>query len=344
MFNSTPLRSERLVFNNFQASNTSPLPPKTTVDRTNSVVLKEIPKIQSSTQKVCKALKIIVKVLFFPVTLLLYCIQQLFSKIANPIGLGNSDSLKQINLPKREVLQDLKGQPIRFGFEKQPSLEGMYFEAEKKNSGTKTILICTGSHSSYENYAIPMVKALKEKGHNVMIFNYQGFGDSEGFASEKNIYASTKAAYQYLKQEKACNDQDIVAWGYSLGSAAVTKLASKHKVSIVIDRGFSSMSEVAYQTAANGTKLLAKFIFFMGAHFDNLSRLKKIKGKVFIAQGEKDLTMKLNPHGKLLQKAILHNSKAIFRIVDSAHIHTDKVWFEKGKDSISIQEFLDQKS
>jgi hypothetical protein len=100
------------------------------------------------------------------------------------------------------------------------------------------------------------------------------------------------------------------------------------------------MSEVAYQTAANCTKSLARFVFFVGARFDNEDRLKKIKGNVFIAQGKDDLTMKLNPHGKLLEEAILHNPKAVFRVVNSAHANGDEVWFEKGEDKESIQEFL----
>jgi alpha/beta superfamily hydrolase len=296
---------------------------------------------QSSSQKCWSIVKLSLKILFAPITIIAYLIHALFSEIASSNGLGNEQALKNINSMKRDELLHLGGQEIRFGFNEKALLEGMVFKTNSPTANAKTILICTGSHRSYEDYAIPMVNTFLSMGHNVMTFNYEGFGKSDGKASEDGVYRSVEAAYQYLIQEKGCKDQDIIGWGYSLGSGAVTNLAINHKINIVVDRGFSTMSEVAYQCAPSGLKTLARFIFFVGAHFDNVSKLNKVKGNILVAQGKNDTTMNGELHGKLLHEAVSNNPNGIFRNVDSAHIHTaDDVWFAKGEDRTFVEQFL----
>ena len=334
----TKVSSELFVENNedFEGLKPSKTTNSTIFDIRKILLVKEI----SSPKARWSFVKLSMKILFAPITILAYLINELFSRIAALYGLGSEQEIKNIDLIKRDKLLDVGGEQIFFGFDKKPLLEGMFFQTNSPTANTKTILICAGSRRSYENFTIPMVDAFMSMGHNVMVFNYEGFGKSEGVASEKGVYRSVKTAYQYLVQEKGCQDEDIIAWGYSLGSGAVTKLALKHKINIVLDRGFSSMSEAAYHSAPWGLKNIARFIFTIGANFDNLSKLKKIKGKILIAQGIYDKVMN---HGKYLYDAILKNPDAIYMTVDSWHIHTDdEVWFTKGKDRVFVEDFLNQ--
>lgn len=302
----------------------------------NTILLKK----HSSSSTASNLLKLSIKILFAPITLIVYLISKIFSKIAVTRGFGHKHQIKDVDLAKRAALLNLGGQPINFGFNKKCLLEGMYFQSNSpKNS--KTILICSGSHQSYEKQTISMINAFLSMGHNVMTFNYEGFGESGGKASEKGVYRSAEAAYQYLKQEKGCTDDNIVAWGYSLGSGAVTDLALKHKINIVLDRGFASMSKVAYSAAHKGLKNLARFIFRFGAHFDNAKKLKKICGKILIAQGSNDRIMTPEHQGKALQKAISKNPQATFMSVGSGHLNTDDdVWFANGNDRNAVEHFL----
>lgn len=293
--------------------------------------------------KALAALGLSIKVLFAPVTLLAYLIFKSFSKIASSASLGIEAEVRHVDQENRSTLLDLGGEEILFGFDEKPVLEGMFFQANPSTPNAKTILLCTGSHLSYEKYAIPMVEALLSMGHHVMIFNYEGFGNSEGARSEEAVYRSVEAAYQYLKQEKECPDENIVGWGYSLGSGAVSNLALKYHVDIVIDRGFSSMSEVAYQTAPRGLKTVAKIIFIVGAHFDNVSKLKKAQGNIFIAQGMQDTRMREEHHGKLLWDAVSCDPRAVYQYqeVNSGHLNNDPVWFGiAGNDRACVEQFL----
>lgn len=338
---SNPNTLKPLILENFEKSSASSS-AKTAKILVNELAVKKNFLLKSRSQKAWTIAKLSVKILFIPMTLLIYIIHRVFSKIAALNVLGNETGTKHINLKEREKLVRLGGQKFFFGFHKKLLLEGMFFPTSCSNAKTKTVLVCTGSHNSYEKSAVPMVSAFKSMGHHVMLFNYEGFGNSEGIASEKGIYRSVEAAYQYLKQEKRCRDENIVAWGYSLGSGAVTDLASKHKIDIVIDRGFSSMSEVVYQEAPRGLKTISRIISLIGAPFNNLKKLKRAKGAILIAQGIDDRMMTKERHGKLLQDAISNNRNAIFMEVNSRHHHTGKVWFEKGEDRVRVEQFLRQ--
>lgn len=326
-----------------QKNSVSSLPHQTIEGSIKLDVKKILLNREHSPIKVGTILKIGVKITLLPITILSYLIKKIFSTLAASQGLGNKNEIRNIDFVKKDKLLNMGGQPICFGFNKKALLEGMFFHASLPAENSKTILICAGSHHSYEEYTIPMVKAFISMGHNVMVFNYEGFGKSGGVASEKGVYRSVEAAYQYLKQEKGCKDEEIVAWGYSLGSGAVTNLASNHDIPIVLDRGFSSMSKVAYQSAPKGLKTIARIIFSLGARFDNFNKLKKIKGKVLVAQGMNDLTMKWKHHGKYLHDSILKNPHAVYLSVKSAHHHSDdKVWFSIGKDRRSVENFFNQ--
>lgn len=315
---------------------------KVNSDRLKTVILKS-PELHLS-DITLSALITSVKILFAPITLLVMLIVKSLAMIASSNGLGTDEQVKETDLHKRNKLAAMGGEAISFGLEEQAVLEGMFFRANrapKDNKKSKTILLCTGSHQSYEYYAIPMVRSLLSMGHNVMVFNYEGFGKSCGMASEEGVYRSIDAAYQYLVQEKKCPKESIVAWGYSLGSGAVSELASKHTVDIVIDRGFSTMSEVAYSAAPTGLKTVAKMIFMIGAHFNNLRKLTTAKGRAFIAQGKHDQTMPKEIHGAYLKEVIQSNPQAIYKEVNSAHSHSDEhVWFDAGEDRHQIESFL----
>lgn len=297
------------------------------------------PQIKPRSVRIRENAIIAVKIIFAPITLLALLVGQSLSFVACSFGVGTG-SARQTDSNKRNELRAMGGVDIQFRIAGQSQLEGMFFESNGTNPNPKTILLCTGSHQSYEFYACPMVEALVSMGHRVMVFNYEGFGKSGGARTEEGVYRSTEAAYQYLKQEKGCSDDSIVAWGYSLGSGAVADLSANHPVDIVLDRPFSSMSQVAYQAAPYGLKTLAKIIFIGGAHFNNIRKISTNQSNVFIAQGRRDMQMLASHHGEPLIRFLAHNSKAMYREVNSGHLHNYRVWFAHGSDRDAVENFL----
>lgn len=295
------------------------------------------PRGYSRAEKTVHILKITAKVIFAPFSLIGYLFYKCISRFTSARGICPPAHARLSHPELRKALKELNGEEIRFGFQQGSILEGMFFTPPVPHANPKTLLICAGSGYPYEFCVIPMIKAFQSMGHRVMVFNYEGVGKSEGNRSENGVYRSAEAAYQYLKQVKEFKDEEIVAWGYSLGSGAVSYLAQKHKIDVVLDRGFSTMSEVAAQMAPKGLKTIARLLFFIGSHFNNLKKLKNAQGRILIAQGTHDWMMHEHLHGKKLHKALPH---AIFKRVNSSHGHDHNIWFSKGHEKEFIRQFL----
>src|SRR5207245_8747221 len=71
--------------------------------------------------------------------------------------------------------------------------------------------------------------ALHSLGLSVFLFDYRGYGRSEGKPSEPGLYQDALAAYEVLTKAKQVPPQRIVLFGRSLGAAVAGTLASQRR-------------------------------------------------------------------------------------------------------------------
>jgi esterase/lipase len=262
------------------------------------------------------------KIVFFPITAIHYLVCYLCSMIAFHHGVKAS---KNVDESKLSQLKEWGGQKVQFFSEDKVLLQGMHFTNPRPIPNAQTVLICSGSHHSHEEYTVPMVDALLKQGHHVMVFNYRGFGKSSGSPSEEGFYLDAEAAYQYIKTVHKKSDDQITVLGYSMGSGPATDLAANHKIKLILDRYFSSMRDVA--TDEGG--LPAKAIFYLGnANFDVKEKIKKVQGGIFLARGSFDSMTK--PYQvEHLKSALASHPKTSFVTVRSSHLHgtNSGLWF-----------------
>ncbi len=248
------------------------------------------------------------------------------------VGLGTKAERAEVTESKRLMLKYYQGgEEVHFRSSDGVKLEGMFCSA-KNDKGIppsgKTILVCTGSHQSYERQSYPIVEALRKEGHNVFVFNYRGFGNSEGEPTEEGICDDADAAYQYLKSRGA-TDESLIVYGYSLGSAPATDLAVNHPVNLVLDRPFASMDQVASDQIWY-VPVLPRVLCRQFAHFDNVAKIGKVQKEVFIIQGTKDATMTTVHGDKLLKAARAGENKRPIRVeipIKHEHYDRDDYWF-----------------
>jgi fermentation-respiration switch protein FrsA (DUF1100 family) len=146
-----------------------------------------------------------------------------------------------------------------------------------RNNAKRTVLFCHGNAGNIGD-RLDKINMFQEIGFNVLIFDYRGYGRSQGRPSEKGLYLDTRAAYEYLLNERKIIPDEIILYGESLGNAAVIDLASKRQVKAVILEGaFSSGKDMA------GT--LYPFIpaFLFSDIFNSIQKIKKINApKLFL--------------------------------------------------------------
>ena len=94
------------------------------------------------------------------------------------------------------------------------------------DSPRATLLICHGNGGNISNY-LSYVKDLARIHVNVFMFDYRGYGKSEGTPTEEGVYRDVTAAYQYLINRRTVDSTKIILIGISLGSAIAIELATK---------------------------------------------------------------------------------------------------------------------
>lgn len=90
-------------------------------------------------------------------------------------------------------------------------------------------------------HSLDTVNILNEFGINCFIFDYRGYGNSQGKPSETGTYLDAQAAWKWLTQSKQINPKDIILFGRSLGGCIAAHLATKvNPRGLVVESSFSS--------------------------------------------------------------------------------------------------------
>ncbi len=81
---------------------------------------------------------------------------------------------------------------------------------------------------------------------NVFVFDYRGYGKSEGRPNERGIQLDARAALGWLNQRTETQPSDIIFYGRSLGAAVAVELAeAKGCKALVLQSAFSSLPDAA---------------------------------------------------------------------------------------------------
>ena len=165
------------------------------------------------------------------------------------------------------------------------------------------ILYCHGNKDHMDHYW-PRQKLLSYVGgqgrFGVLMFDYPGFGLSEGKPTEDNMYAATDGALKWLKAKGLTNER-LITYGYSLGSAPACKsvgdkpfVLQPHK--IILEAPFAS-SAVMVQDAS---VINMPSSFFVNTKIDNAEQIKKCSVPLYWMHGIEDDFLSFYTHGKLV--------------------------------------------
>ncbi len=120
-------------------------------------------------------------------------------------------------------------------------LSGWYIPAKHAEL---TVLFCHGNGGNIM-HRLDSINILYNLGVNCFIFDYRGYGDSEGKPSEEGTYLDAKTAYEWLAKEKKIPPDNIIVFGRSLGGSIAARLASEVKVrALIIESTFTSYIDI----------------------------------------------------------------------------------------------------
>jgi hypothetical protein len=155
--------------------------------------------------------------------------------------LGNIDQMRV------ELKNRFKGERFWVTTGDGKAIDCMWFGAQDFNCDAPTVLLCNPNAGYYEYafYQNEWLEFYLQNGVNVCMWNYRGFGRSEGSPSVRRLQGDAVEVLKHLKDIRGVTR--IAAHGESMGGSVVTYLAAYCKLEFVFaDRTFWSLEKVAY--------------------------------------------------------------------------------------------------
>ena len=144
-------------------------------------------------------------------------------------------------VPYNQADLDLDYENILFRTADDIVLSGWYIPAQ---NGSLTFLLCHGNGGNI-SYTLDSVNILNEMGFNCFIFDYRGYGNSQGNVTEEGTYLDAQAAYDWLTKEKKISAKNIIILGKSLGGSIGAHLANNVEVKgLIVESGFTSYADM----------------------------------------------------------------------------------------------------
>jgi fermentation-respiration switch protein FrsA (DUF1100 family) len=146
-----------------------------------------------------------------------------------------------------------------------------------------TVLFCHGNAGNI-SHRLDSIRLLHSLGLQVLIFDYRGYGKSEGRPSEKGTYRDVDAAWHYLREVRGLTEAGIIIFGRSLGAAVAADLASRTRpAAVILESAFTSVPDMAAEFYPwLPVRLLSRY------RYDNLGKVARIARPLLLVHSRQD--------------------------------------------------------
>jgi uncharacterized protein len=164
-----------------------------------------------------------------------------------------------------------------------------------------TVLHCHGNGGNLSN-VVWVAQELAKRGFDTMIFDYRGYGRSEGrLTDEWGLYADAEAVYDHLVRERGVKAEKLALYGQSLGTTAAIDLASRLPCgALIVESGLSSASDMGKVAIP----WLPRQLHFMAKNrFESVRKIANVKCPALITHGTADPVIPVAQGRKLYESA-----------------------------------------
>jgi fermentation-respiration switch protein FrsA (DUF1100 family) len=225
---------------------------------------------------------------------------------------------KFIFFPSAEILET----PRHYGL----AFDDVYFKTEDGVTlngwfvaypGASTTLIWFHGNGGNIGHRSQHLKLLHDKLKvHIFIFDYRGYGRSDGTPSEDGTYKDGVAALAHLRSRKEVEPTRIVFFGQSLGAAVATEIAAREScLALILEAPFTSirdMARVAFPLLPIGSLLRTKY--------DTAEKIKNVHAPILVLHGDRDDIVPFEQGQKVFAAA--PQTKEFYTIPGSRHNDT----------------------
>ena len=131
---------------------------------------------------------------------------------------------------------------VTFGTPDGVRLHGWLFESNTANA--PMVIWCHGNAGNITERS-QVAQELRRRGVDVLLFDWRGYGKSEGDPTESSLYRDAEAVYAFVTDELHRTPGQIVIYGESLGGPYAAWLAMRRQSRcVIIENSFPSLREL----------------------------------------------------------------------------------------------------
>jgi pimeloyl-ACP methyl ester carboxylesterase len=195
---------------------------------------------------------------------------------------------RQVYAPSRDFARearDLKRpyEDVTFPATDGTSLNGWFFPAQPGSTRSRTVLLLLHGNAGNISHRLDFTQAWLGLGLNVFLFDYRGYGRSDGRPTEEGTYHDAQGAMRWLRQ-RGVESTSVVALGKSLGGGVASELAVREPLrALILQSTFSGIPDI-------GAELFPWLPVrrMHSIHYDTVGKLSRIRVPVLIAHSRAD--------------------------------------------------------
>ncbi len=155
-----------------------------------------------------------------------------------------------VYFPQRDIITTpdqigLSYEAVAFEAADGVRLSGWFVPAQGAARGV--ILFCHGNAGNI-SHRLESIQVFHRLGLSTFIFDYRGYGQSQGKPTEQGTYLDAEAAWRYLVQERQVAPTEIIVFGRSLGGAIAAWLAQDQTPrALIVESTFTSVPDMGAQ-------------------------------------------------------------------------------------------------
>lgn len=151
------------------------------------------------------------------------------------------------SLSRQKEADSLGFEHVNFASKNRNIIDGYY--VVPKDSAIGAVLLLHGNAGNISDQ-ISSLLILQKAGFEILVIDYQGFGNSQGDVSHQNLVDDAECALDYLKEKTKSKNIPIIVLGRSIGGHLAVKIAHDHQKEIkalVIEGAFTNHHAIAVE-------------------------------------------------------------------------------------------------
>jgi fermentation-respiration switch protein FrsA (DUF1100 family) len=237
--------------------------------------------------------------------------------LAFPVGLVIFER-KLIYFPTREHDAEprelcLAAEEVRLVTEDGVGIHGWFLPVPRSRL---TVLVSHGNGGNISHRLTRAALLQSTLDADVLLYDYRGYGQSNGAPDEDGTYRDGRAAYRYLVETKRVRPERLVLFGESLGSAVALELALSERCgAVILESPFTSVRDMA-RVALPWLPVWP----FVRTRYDNLAKVGRLHAPLLVLHGDRDTVVPFEQGQRLFAAA--PEPKRFFRITGADHNDT----------------------